>query len=104
MSDGLAHAPRPTDRGAWRLVAARDFTVRLRDKGFVISTVITLTVLSVFILLRAFAGSDDASVYRVGLVATTDGRCSNPSNEPRPGAAPSSRSRPSTTSPRRSRP
>ena len=70
MSDGLAGAPRPTDRGAWRLVAARDFTVRLRDKGFVISTAITLTVLSVFILLRAFGGSDEAPVYRVGLVGT----------------------------------
>jgi ABC-2 type transport system permease protein len=69
VSDGLG-APRPTDRGAWRLVAARDFTVRLRDKGFVISTAITLTVLSVFILLRAFGGSDEAPVYRVGLVGT----------------------------------
>ena len=35
-----------------------------------ISTAITLTVLSVFILLRAFGGSDDAPVHRVGLVAT----------------------------------
>jgi ABC-2 type transport system permease protein len=56
------------DRGAWRLVAARDFWVRLRDKGFVISTAITLTVLTVFILLRAFAGDGEAPVYRVGLV------------------------------------
>ena len=31
----LDRAPAPTDRGAWRLVAARDFSVRLRDKGFV---------------------------------------------------------------------
>lgn len=53
--------PRPTDRGAWRLVAARDFSVRLRDKGFVISTAITLTVLTVFILLRAFGGSSTPS-------------------------------------------
>ena len=53
--------PRPTDRGAWRLVAARDFTVRLRDKGFFISTAITLTVLTVFILLRAFGGSSTPS-------------------------------------------
>jgi ABC-2 type transport system permease protein len=52
---------RPTDRGAWRLVAARDFTVRLRDKGFFISTAITLTVLSVFILLRAFGGGSTPS-------------------------------------------
>jgi ABC-2 type transport system permease protein len=40
----------------WRVVAARDFWVRLRDKGFVISTMITLTVLSVFILIRAYTG------------------------------------------------
>lgn len=53
--------PRPTDRGAWRLVAARDFRVRLRDKGFAISTAITLTVLSVFILLRAFGGGSTPS-------------------------------------------
>ena len=54
MNDRLAHDPRPTDRGAWRLVAMRDFRVRLRDKGFFISTGITLAVLTVFILLRAF--------------------------------------------------
>ena len=44
----------------WRVVAARDFSVRLHDKGFVISTVITLTVLSVFILLRAYSGGPDS--------------------------------------------
>ncbi len=49
-----------TDRGMWRVVAARDFWVRLRDKGFVISTMITLTVLSVFILLRAYSGGPDS--------------------------------------------
>jgi ABC-2 type transport system permease protein len=43
----------------WRVVAARDFWVRLRDKGFVISTMITLTVLSIFILLRAYTGGAD---------------------------------------------
>ena len=56
-----AAEPRATDRGAWRLVAARDFTVRLRDKGFAISTGITLTVLTVFILLRAFGGGSTPS-------------------------------------------
>ena len=56
-----AAEPRATDRGAWRLVAARDFTVRLRDKGFAISTGITLTVLTVFILLRAFGGDSTPS-------------------------------------------
>ncbi len=49
-----------TDRGMWRVVAARDFRVRLRDKGFVISTLITLTVLSTFILIRALGGGPDS--------------------------------------------
>jgi ABC-2 type transport system permease protein len=44
----------------WRVVAARDFWVRLRDKGFVISTLITLTVLSIFILIRAYGGGPDS--------------------------------------------
>ena len=53
MSDTQEAELRRTDRGTWRLVARRDFWVRLRDRGFVISTVITLAVLSVFIVLRA---------------------------------------------------
>jgi ABC-2 type transport system permease protein len=40
----------------------------LRDKGFVISTAITLAVLTVFILLSAFSDDDDPPVYRLGLV------------------------------------
>jgi ABC-2 type transport system permease protein len=55
-----------TDRGMWRVVAARDFSVRLHDKGFVISTMITLTVLSVFILLRAYSGGPDS--FELGYV------------------------------------
>jgi ABC-2 type transport system permease protein len=51
----------------WRVVAARDFSVRLRDKGFVISTMITLTVLSIFILLRAYTGDPDS--FELGYVA-----------------------------------
>ena len=54
--------PRPTDRGTWRLVARRDFWVRLRDRGFVISTVITLAVLSILILIRANNAGLDAVV------------------------------------------
>ena len=50
----------------WRVVAARDFWVRLRDKGFVISTMITLTVLSVFILLRAYSGGPES--FELGYV------------------------------------
>ena len=45
---------------------ARDFWVRLRDKGFVISTMITLTVLSVFILLRAYSGGPES--FELGYV------------------------------------
>ena len=52
--------PAATDRGTWRVVAARDFSVRLRDKGFVISTLITITVLSIFILLRAYASGPES--------------------------------------------
>ena len=52
----MSGEPAATDRGMWRVVAARDFWVRLRDKGFVISTMITLSVLSVFILIRAYTG------------------------------------------------
>ena len=57
---------RTTDRGMWLVVARRDFWVRLRDRGFVISTAITLIVLSIFILLGAFSG-DDTSSFRLGL-------------------------------------
>ena len=63
----LAHEPKPTDRGAWRLVAVRDFRVRLRDKGFFISTGITLTVLTVFILLRAF-GDEVTPSFDLGII------------------------------------
>jgi ABC-2 type transport system permease protein len=58
--------PAVTDRGMWRVVAARDFWVRLRDKGFVISTMITLTVLSVFILIRAYTGGPES--FQLGYV------------------------------------
>jgi ABC-2 type transport system permease protein len=58
---------RTTDRGMWLVVARRDFWVRLRDRGFVISTAITLIVLSIFILLRAYTG-DDAPSFRLGIV------------------------------------
>jgi ABC-2 type transport system permease protein len=59
--------PAATDSGMWLVVARRDFTVRLRDRGFVISTAITLTVLSVFILLRAYGGGG-TNTYDLGVV------------------------------------
>jgi ABC-2 type transport system permease protein len=62
----VSRPPARTDRGMWRVVAARDFWVRLRDKGFVISTAITVTVLTVFILVRAYAGGVDT--FDLGVV------------------------------------
>ena len=59
------------DRGSWRLVARRDFWVRLRDKGFLISTAITITVLSGFILIRAYGAGGPPS-YDIGLVNTPE--------------------------------
>ncbi|HEX4942031.1 MAG TPA: ABC transporter permease [Actinomycetota bacterium] len=61
----MSDDPAVTDRGMWRVVAARDFSVRLRDKGFAISTAITITVLSIFILLRAYAGGPDSFALAV---------------------------------------
>jgi ABC-2 type transport system permease protein len=52
---------RATDRGSWRLVTKREFWVRLRDRGFLISTAITVTVLSVFIIGNALAGGGSPS-------------------------------------------
>lgn len=62
-----ARPPAATDRGTWLVVARRDFRVRLRDKGFVISTAITITVLSVFILIRAYGGGGTPT-YDLGVV------------------------------------
>ena len=45
-----------TDRGSWWLVAQRDFWFRLHDKGFLISTSITLAVFTIFILTAAYGG------------------------------------------------
>ncbi len=66
-------AARETDRGAWRLVARRDFWVRLRDKGFVISTSVTLVLITVFILVSAFGGSGRPT-FDVGLLGASSAR------------------------------
>jgi ABC-2 type transport system permease protein len=58
---------RDTDRGAWMLVTRREFWVRLRDRGFLISTAITVTVLSVFILANAAVG-DRRPQFRLAVV------------------------------------
>jgi hypothetical protein len=53
---------RATDKGMWRVVARRDCWVRLRDRGFVISTLITISVLSILILIRAYQQREHAVV------------------------------------------
>lgn len=70
MSD--ARGRRPSDRGIWLVVARRDSWVRLRDKGFLISTAITLLVLSAFILIRAYGGSGTPS-FDLGLLGSRSG-------------------------------
>ena len=67
LSGGGVVRCRETDRGTWWLVAQRDFWYRLRDKGFVISSGITLAVLTGLILLRAYGGSG-APTFDLGLL------------------------------------
>ena len=43
MSSGV------TDRGTWRLVARRDFWVRIRERSFLISTLINIAVISILV-------------------------------------------------------
>ena len=56
------------DRGAWRLVAMRDFWVRLRERSFLISTVMNMTVISVLVLARAASGGGGAPSFDLGVV------------------------------------
>jgi ABC-2 type transport system permease protein len=63
--------PATTDRGMWRVVAAREFTSRLRDRGFYISTGITLALLTVFIAIRAFGG-DGGPAFDLGVASDAD--------------------------------
>ncbi len=56
-----------TDRGAWRLVAARDFRVRLRERSFIVSTLINLAVISVLIVLRGVSGGG-VPTFQLGVV------------------------------------
>ena len=61
----------PDDRGAWRLVARRDFLVRIRERSFLISTLINLAVISILIVLRAVGGGGSAQDYTVGVVGAS---------------------------------
>jgi ABC-2 type transport system permease protein len=65
--------PRETDRGTWWLVAQRDFWFRLRDKGFLISTGITLAVFTVFILISAYGGGGTPT-FNLGVIGSASQR------------------------------
>ena len=45
-----------TDRGVWRIVARREFVERIRDRGFQVSTAITLVILVGVIVASAIFG------------------------------------------------
>jgi ABC-2 type transport system permease protein len=59
---------RAADRGAWRLVAVRDFWVRLRERSFLISTLLNVAVISVLVLARASGGIGSAPSFDLGVV------------------------------------
>lgn len=60
------------DSGAWRLIAARDFWVRLRERSFLISTLLNLGVISVLVLLHASGGFGGTPSFDLGAVGGAD--------------------------------
>ncbi len=60
------------DRGAWRLIAVRDFSVRLRERSFLISTLLNVSVISVLVLARASGGFGGAPSFDLGVVGGAD--------------------------------
>ena len=60
------------DRGTWRLIAARDFWVRLRERSFLISTLLNVGVISILVLARASGGFSGAPSFDLGTVGGTD--------------------------------
>lgn len=56
------------DRGTWRLVARRDFWVRLRERSFLVSTVLNVTVISILVLARAFSDGGGTPSFDLGVV------------------------------------
>ena len=55
------------------MVAKRDFWYRLRDKGFLISTAITMAVFTVFILISAYGGGGTPT-FDLGLLGPASAR------------------------------
>jgi ABC-2 type transport system permease protein len=62
----MSMTPARSDRGVWRIVARREFVERIRDRGFQISTGVTVAVLLLVIVLSSFAGG--AKDFDVGVV------------------------------------
>ncbi len=60
------------DRGAWRLVAVRDFWVRLRERSFLISTLLNVAVISILVLARASGGIGGPPSFDLGVVGDAD--------------------------------
>ena len=61
----------PTDRGTWRLVARRDFWVRLRERSFLVSTLINVAVISILVLARASNLATAGPSYDLGYVGSS---------------------------------
>src|SRR6476659_10995047 len=57
-----------TDRGTWRLVARRDFWVRIRERSFLISTLINIAVISILVLARASSAVGGGASFDLGYV------------------------------------
>jgi ABC-2 type transport system permease protein len=64
VSDGT------TDRGTWRLVARRDFWVRLRERSFLVSTLINIAVISILVLARASTAATAGPSFDLGYVGS----------------------------------
>jgi ABC-2 type transport system permease protein len=59
-----------TDRGTWRLVARRDFWVRLRERSFLVSTLINIAVISILVLARASNAATAGPAFDLGFVGS----------------------------------
>ncbi|MDP9301002.1 MAG: ABC transporter permease [Actinomycetota bacterium] len=59
-----------TDRGTWRLVARRDFWVRVRERSFLISTLINIAVISILVLARASSAVGSGPAFDLGSVGS----------------------------------
>ena len=62
----------PTDRGTWRLVARRDFWVRLRERSFLVSTLINIAVISILVLARASNVATGGPSFDLGYVGSPE--------------------------------